>query len=401
MRKVCFVVQRYGLEVNGGAEHLCRLYCERMVKHYDITVLTSCAVDHVTWKNEYKSGPDMINGVRLVRFPSVVERDIEKFSHEMLAYFNNPDRDFYDDFSWQYDNGPACPDMHRYILDHKDEFDVFVFVGYLYYSTTFCLHEVSEKSILISTAHDELPLNGCGMFHGLFNLPAAFVYLTEEERLLVNQKFGNEHIPSVTTGAGIDLPDMDAIDAQNEIYAKNGFSKEDHYLVYLGRIEPSKSCDTLLEAFIRYKDRYGGDEKFILAGKLSMLDIPKRDDIIWVGFVSEEEKFALIKHADALMLGSKLESLSLVVLEAMELGIPVIVNAQGPVLKGHVDRSNAGLYFWNDEQLVRAIKYMAENPEMRKALGQNGKQYMKEYYKWEIIEQKMIDIIEKVAANGA
>lgn len=49
-KKIAFVVQRYGLDVNGGAEYHCRLIAERMTKYFDVEVLTTCAIDYMTWK---------------------------------------------------------------------------------------------------------------------------------------------------------------------------------------------------------------------------------------------------------------------------------------------------------------------------------------------------------------
>ena len=66
-KKILFVVQRYGLEVNGGAELHCRQLAERLKDEYNVSVLTTCAIDYVTWKNEYKEGIEHINGVKVIR----------------------------------------------------------------------------------------------------------------------------------------------------------------------------------------------------------------------------------------------------------------------------------------------------------------------------------------------
>ena len=68
--KLAFIIQRYGAEVLGGAEHLCRLVAERLAPSHDVEVLTTCARDYVTWANEYPEGVDRVRGVTVRRFAS-------------------------------------------------------------------------------------------------------------------------------------------------------------------------------------------------------------------------------------------------------------------------------------------------------------------------------------------
>jgi len=78
--KIAFVIQRYGTEVLGGAEHLCRLVAERLSGQHDVEVLTTCARDYITWANEYPEGADRIRGVTVRRFASSQTRDLAGFN---------------------------------------------------------------------------------------------------------------------------------------------------------------------------------------------------------------------------------------------------------------------------------------------------------------------------------
>jgi hypothetical protein len=75
-----FVVQRYGLEIAGGAEYHCRLIAERLRRHAQVEVLTTCARDYITWANHYPEGEEVLNGVRVRRYPVEATRDDWRYS---------------------------------------------------------------------------------------------------------------------------------------------------------------------------------------------------------------------------------------------------------------------------------------------------------------------------------
>ena len=66
--KFAFITPRYGADVSTGAEHACRLIAEQVCARHDVDVLTTCAHDHRTWKNDYSEGADRVRGVLVRRF---------------------------------------------------------------------------------------------------------------------------------------------------------------------------------------------------------------------------------------------------------------------------------------------------------------------------------------------
>src|SRR5213078_1998980 len=88
--RIAFIVQRYGTEILGGAEYACRLMAERLAGRHEVEVLTTCARDYVTWKNEYPEGSDRIRGVTVRRFVNAQTRDIAAFNKYSEWIYNHP-----------------------------------------------------------------------------------------------------------------------------------------------------------------------------------------------------------------------------------------------------------------------------------------------------------------------
>ena len=87
--KLAIVVQRYGADINGGAELHARYVAEHLATYAEVRVLTTCARDYLTWRNELPAGIDSVNGITVERFPVEHERDEADFGLRSWRHHRN------------------------------------------------------------------------------------------------------------------------------------------------------------------------------------------------------------------------------------------------------------------------------------------------------------------------
>lgn len=387
MEKICFVVQRYGLEVNGGAELHCRQLAEHMLGLYDVDVLTTKAIDYMTWQDEYTADEEDIHGVHVRRFSVSHPRDINEFN-TINAQFMAGQMPESRELEWVDKQGPAVPELLTYIRTHKNEYKAMIFFTYLYYQTVMGVREAAEKAIVIPTAHDE-PFLRMKIYDQVFKTPRAFFFNTSEERQMIHEKYHNEDIPSALGGVGVDVPE----DIQPDRF-KQKYGLGD-YMVYVGRIDEGKNCDWLFKYFLEYKRRKNHPIQLVLMGK-AVIPVPEDKDIISLGFVDDQDKFDGMAGARLLVLPSEFESLSMVVLEAMNVYTPVLVNGKCPVLKGHCIKGNGSLYYNDYFEYEGAVNYILENEAAVGQMVKNARAYVDANYQWKTIVERLSCLIEQI-----
>ncbi len=353
--------------------------------------MTTCARDYVSWRNEYAEGTEHVDGVPVYRFKTERVRHPRKFDALSQHLYTHP-HSYFDEVDWMVQQGPYAPGMFQFLKSHASEYDAVIFYTYLYPTTFLGLQYVPHKSILVSTAHDEPPLY-FDIFRMLFHLPKAFLYLTEEEKALVHRTFRNQHIPHETLGTGVATP----VTPQPAEFRRK-FDISEDFLLYCGRIDEGKGCGQMIDFFTRYKATHDTALSLVLTGKAAM-KIPERRDIRMLGFVSEEDKFQAMSAASVFLMPSQMESLSIVILEAWSVETPTLVNGNCAVLRGQCVRSNGGLYYADYEEFEACLEVLLDDQNLNAALGKNGKAYIEEHYQWDIIDQKLMRIVDEVAAG--
>ncbi|MFP4099280.1 glycosyltransferase family 4 protein [Coleofasciculus sp.] len=385
MPKVAFVVQRCGLEVNGGAESHCFQIAQRMSKYWDLEILTTCALDYMTWQNHYSPGVSEVFGVKVRRFPVAKPRDIASFNRlSDKIYSRLKTVSIKEQEAWMQAQGPWSPDLINYVKAYQDEYDSFIFFTYLYATTYFILPLVAQKAYLAPLAHNEWTLY-LSMWDRLFEKPRGFIFNTPEERDLIQARFPNAKCEGPIVGVAVEPPNAYSAEAFRRQY-----KIDEPFLLYIGRIDPSKGCEELFRYFIELRSHQTKPRKLVLLGKPTM-PIPQHPDIIALGFVDEPTKWNAIAACDTLVMPSSYESLSLVLLEAWAVGKSVLVNGRCDVLVGQCRRAQGGLWYKNKDEFQVVLDLM--DKPVRNQLGVQGKKFVQENYTGSKIEKDYLRII--------
>lgn len=421
-RRLAVVTPIFSGQVSGGSEKLIYLYTLLLSKFYEVTVLSTRSLDYISWKNqipvqeldtvlvgkdsEKKVSREWLetvegNRIRILRFSVDKERNIRKFNRysEKVFRSNNFETSANSlkfreerESNWVDMQGPYCPDLIQYIETNERDYDVFVFVSYLYYPMVYGLPIVSKKAVVIPTLHDEPPAK-LGIYNRLFKDESAYCFNTPEERELFARLYGYE--PSLGSVIGMYLPfPPDA----PETFSLPKSADQSFDFLYVGRMDEGKGVLEMAVFFSEWQKKSGRHDKLSLVGRGDsklMQKLSRFPHVDLLGFVDEKEKDRRIETCDILINPSPMESFSIILMEAWIRRKAVMVNAKSDVLQGHCLRSNAGLYY-NDQESFEAIaNYLVEHPKEREEMGRNGQKYVQANFNPEIVERKLIQIVER------
>jgi glycosyltransferase involved in cell wall biosynthesis len=391
--KIAVVVQRYGQAINGGAELHARYIAEHLAKHAEVEVLTTCAIDYVTWRNQLSPGVEQINGVPVRRFRVKHERDPRIFGRRSDRVFERP-HSLGDELDWLDAEGPASPALIDHLARNGDHYDYCLFFSYRYYHAYHGVRAAAPRAILVPTAERDAAI-GLTMFQSIFRGVRALMYNSHEERTMIQAVSGNLDVPGVVVGIGSDVPQNPQPARFRQKYDLPG-----PFGIYVGRVDENKGCPELFEFFQGYLHDPSGRLTLVLIGH-SLLPVPAHPRIRHLGFLDDADKFDAMAAADLLIMPSYFESLSMVALEAWALGRPVLVNGKCDVLKGQAIRSNAGLYYEGYSEFLATLRAIEQNRWLSLALGRNGRQFFREHYDWPVIERKYLDMFARLTQEPA
>jgi D-inositol-3-phosphate glycosyltransferase len=176
---------------------------------------------------------------------------------------------------------------------------------------------------------------------------------------------------------------------------------EKRVILYVGRVEPLKGLDILINAFALLEDT-NDTRLLVVGGRLgqeSELDRLRSvavqlgigDRVTFAGAVKHAELPDYYNAADIFVLPSYYESFGLVALEAMACGTPVVVSRVGGLKTFIKDGEHGYLIPWQcPEPFAQRMDVLLSNPGLRESMGRAARGAAQKM-SWSGVADRMLD----------
>ena len=392
--RVAFVIPRYGDGIVGGAEMLARGLAERLAASGTaVEVLTTCARDHLTWRNVHPPGVTVEQGVLVRRFP-VKARNTHAFSWLHQRILRGGRLGIEDELRWA-EESVSSPELYAHLVANRHRYDLVCFAPYLFGTTLWGVHLVPERAVLIPCLHDE-PFARLAIVRATFEACRGLIFNSDPEAALARQLYRLEEHPFGVVGLGFDpRPPADArvVEAFRRRHRLEG-----PILLYLGRKEQGKNVHLLIEYAQRYRATHRGDLTLVLAGD-GPVSVPRgTEGVRDLGYLAPQDKAAAYATATVVCQPSRNESFSIVLMEAWLAGTPVLVHARCPVTTHHVLAAEGGFAFGDFYEFAEALGWLLDDEPLRRSLAARGRAYVEREYAWPVVTARLRETLERLSA---
>ncbi|MDO8794978.1 MAG: glycosyltransferase [Vicinamibacterales bacterium] len=423
--RFAFVTPRYGAEISSGAEHACRLLAEQVSERHDVDVLTTCARDPLTWKNEYAEGADRVRGVLVRHFAVSQPHDRTAFNQFSDRLFTGP-RARSEELEWVRRLGPSSPALIEHLKRQHRSYDAILFFSLCHATTVHGMAIAPERSVLFPHLQMDRALR-FGLWAEVASSARGVGYLSASERRLARAFLQVAPAVEEVVGIGIDAPPQQAYprhqqdpademplddeagaeaDKAAEVDPLTGrgvpFRRRHRlygpFALYGGRVERDNGCEEMLEYFDTYAAA-DGDTSLVLMG-VKMMKVPEERYLRLAGVLPDRERMIAYEAADVTLAPTPDDLLSQSLLESFAVGTPVLASARNDAAVEHVRRANAGLYYANRDEFAEALRMLMTNTRLREKLGENGRQYVRQNHRWDAVLDRFERLITKVRGRS-
>ena len=389
--RLAFVVPRYGADVVGGAETLVRGLAEHLAAAGSaVEVLTTCARDHLSWKNVLSAGANRETGVMVRRFP-VRLRDTRRHAWLQQRILRGSRLRPKEEARWA-EESVGSTELFDHLTRRQGDYDLVCFAPYLFGTTLRGVPLVPGRAVLIPCLHDE-PFAHLGVVREAFQACRGFIFNSPPEAALAEKLYGIGDRPAGVVGLGFDPPPP-----ADPAALRRRHGLEGPLLFYLGRKETGKNVPLLIEYALRYRAVRGSDLTLVLAGDGPITAPPGTPGVRDLGYLDAAGKAAAYAAAAVVCQPSVNESFSIVLMEAWLAGTPVLVHARCAVTTHHVLSAGGGLAFDDFYEFAEALDLLLEDTERRRRLGEQGRAYVETMYSWPAVTARLHETLERLVA---
>jgi glycosyltransferase involved in cell wall biosynthesis len=190
--------------------------------------------------------------------------------------------------------------------------------------------------------------------------------------------------------------------------AKNNFLAKHHinnrqFILFIGRLNLIKGPDLLVQAFEKIKDRFpeydlviaGPDEGLLSFIQNYLVEHHLVDRVKIIGSIQGEEKESAYQAASILVIPSRQEAMSIVVLEAGVYGTPAVFTDQCGL--GMLKDKGCGVEVpVSVDGIADGISILLADRDASKESGKKLKDYVEQHYNWKIIVKMYINLYQEI-----
>ena len=388
-----FVVPRYGLDVVGGAETLCRQYAEHLAERgHHVEIFTTCARNHFTWENVLPEGDSRIHGIQVHRYPISHSKDLNLAARLEQRIAAGERLDTVAQLAWIM-NAAASDGLLDALEAADGQLDTLIFLPYLFATTCFGVTVCPERSIVVPCLHDEAYAR-FDVLQGSLQHARGLIFNSAAERELASRLIG-ELPDSRIVGVGFDEPSASAQPSE-----PRRRSTED-YIAYVGRREMGKNWPLLVAWMTIYSKALSTRGPSSLAsmgsGHVQLTEVAQ-DVVRDIGYVNEQTKHEVLASAVATAQLSRNESFSYAIFESWLARTPVVVHAGCPVTRGFCEASGGGLWAETYEEFAVILDELRGGSTLRGRLASSGYDYVMDEFRWPVVVERLERAIEELTA---
>ncbi len=391
--RIAFVSPWYEEHITGGAEAALRGLAHHLSDcGIDVEILTTRVKDFSSdWStNYYKEGYSEEYGLKIRRF-SVDQRNRLLFNALNTKILYNERLSPKEEKLFIH-NMINCRALDEYISRHKDEYDLFVFMIYMFGTTYRGIKECPEKSVVIPCFHDEGYIN-LDIYKDVFKRAKGMIFLSEHEKTLAERVFDLRGVMRAVIGTGVDTDITGDADRFLDKY-----NIKQPFIIYAGRKDAGKNIYLMFKYFERYiKEHKDSDLRLVLIGGGDVW-IPEsiKERVIDLGFVDKQDKYDAVSAATLLCQPSLHESFSIVIMESWLCKRPVLVHNCCTVTADFASKSQGGYTFSDYHDYADSIDDCLEHEKIASEKGLNGYDFVMNNFSWDIVTKKTIAFLSEL-----